>query len=287
MIPFGETRIWASRSLATHCSLFTNTATPTKEYGLFASIINENDDEEEEEEEYVYLNVHAPFCFVAVGLQGSGKSHSLNVLVENCVLAQNRPSTMKLKNAVTTLIFQYDTHNAVPEILSLYRPNPASPIQTSLSETNLTIFVSPANYRERLQFYRAQAPSVTVLPLLFSWEHLTAEQIRTLMRVQESDTQLYMVGMMTLLRKYQQQEQDVPFEQFATECLKDLQPGQSGPLQQRLDVMRQFLYFEEMFLEIPQMKMYAENKLPIVEAFKSGGMVLCDLTDPLLPSIEA
>eukprot|EP00759_Apiculatamorpha_spiralis_P046366 PhF_6_TR42795/c0_g2_i1/m.64753 len=47
-----------SRSLVTQCSLFTITAPkPTQEYGLFAlSTVNK---------EYVYLNVHAPFCFVA------------------------------------------------------------------------------------------------------------------------------------------------------------------------------------------------------------------------------
>ena len=34
----------------------------------------------------VYLNTYDPFCFVTLGVQGSGKSHSLSVVLENCVL---------------------------------------------------------------------------------------------------------------------------------------------------------------------------------------------------------
>ena len=43
--------------------------------------------------EPVYVNVSEPFALVAVGVQGSGKSHTTAVVIENCLLPVSERKT--------------------------------------------------------------------------------------------------------------------------------------------------------------------------------------------------
>lgn len=44
--------------------------------------------------ERIYLNTTNPFAMVAVGLQGSGKSHTIASIVEACMLVRSRLRVM-------------------------------------------------------------------------------------------------------------------------------------------------------------------------------------------------
>jgi pantothenate kinase-related protein Tda10 len=54
----------------------------------------------------IYLNIHEPFCGVMVGVQGAGKSHTTNCIMENCMI--KRKNITKIQQPLSTLVFHYD-----------------------------------------------------------------------------------------------------------------------------------------------------------------------------------
>jgi hypothetical protein len=63
----------------------------------------------------------------------------------------------------------------------------------------MTILVSPSYYKQRKAFY---GDYCTVKPLLLKWNSLTANHIKSIMRLKENDNQLYAATMLDLLRRY-------------------------------------------------------------------------------------
>lgn len=55
-----------------------------------------------------FINTHEPFCGVVVGVQGSGKSHTTNSMIEACVI-QNTPE-IELKVRITQLMSKKVDH---------------------------------------------------------------------------------------------------------------------------------------------------------------------------------
>merc|ERR1711991_1120048 len=53
-----------------------------KEYGLLGKSITDS---------HIYLNTHIPFASVCVGNQGTGKSHTLACIIENCMIPLTKP----------------------------------------------------------------------------------------------------------------------------------------------------------------------------------------------------
>jgi hypothetical protein len=73
--------------------------------------------------EGVYLNTHEPFCFVTVGVQGAGKSHTLACVLESCLLPFPEASVIRLDVPMTALVLHYDQSiNSVCEATGLLSP---------------------------------------------------------------------------------------------------------------------------------------------------------------------
>ena len=65
----------------------------------------------------IYLNVADPFCLVALGVQGSGKSHTAAVVLEDCVVPCPAPSggpLVQLLQPMAALVLHYDPSEAAP-----------------------------------------------------------------------------------------------------------------------------------------------------------------------------
>ena len=62
-----------------------------------------------------YLNVYAPFCVALVGIQGAGKSHTTNVILENCLLEvdEDEGGYDRSVSPMSALIFHYDNNGGV------------------------------------------------------------------------------------------------------------------------------------------------------------------------------
>ena len=68
----------------------------------------DNEDQVEEQHQEIYLNTHEPFCLVTVGVQGSGKSHTLATVLEGCLIQFPVKSVCRLEKPMTTLVLHYD-----------------------------------------------------------------------------------------------------------------------------------------------------------------------------------
>ena len=83
------------------------------QYGLLAGISGEANistktavSYEDHQDERLFFNVTAPSSIFICGSQGSGKSHTLSCLLENCL---TQSDAAVLPKPLSTLVFHYDT----------------------------------------------------------------------------------------------------------------------------------------------------------------------------------
>jgi hypothetical protein len=234
----------------------------------------------------VYLNTHEPFCLVTVGVQGAGKSHTLGVVLENCLIPF--PSVVALSAPMTTMILHYDANPLTPcEAIGLCASS--SSFQSTfgydaphLLSHNVAVLVSASYYTQRRAMYASTHVNCRVVPLLFSWQSLTASQLKLLMRIDESDGQLYVSQMLDLLRRFQRLGRLPAFNEFMREMdqLCTL-PGQGSAFKQRKRLL------ESIILECPLNSSLKHVATDLKEILAPGVMVVADLTDPLLSPPEA
>eukprot|EP01127_Copromyxa_protea_P000966 TRINITY_DN1089_c0_g2_i2.p1 TRINITY_DN1089_c0_g2~~TRINITY_DN1089_c0_g2_i2.p1 ORF type:complete len:675 (+),score=111.78 TRINITY_DN1089_c0_g2_i2:87-2027(+) len=235
----------------------------------------------------VYLNTHEPFCIATCGVQGAGKSHTLGVILENCLVPLPAPKgkeLIRLNQPLTALVLHYDQNvTSVCEATGLICPVPslrnifASP--TAVPREKMVVLVSPSYYLQRKQFY---GDYCVVKPLMFKWANLTADHIKKLMCLDEGDNQLYVASMLTLLRGYQRSAVVPEFQGF----LRQVQvacniKSQEGPLSQRMALLEAFVAESNMNSSL------REHGADLLSCLGPGVLVVADLTDPLLSSTEA
>ena len=238
----------------------------------------------------VYLGTHEPFCFITVGVQGAGKSHTSSCVLESCsVPFSPGGDVVKLKSPMTSLVLHYDQNtSSICEAAGLLSPNPAVAARLSpfghearaVPKDKAVILVSPAFYVQRRKFYGEYC---TVRPLLFRWRSLTADHIKRLMRIESGDNQLYVASFLDLLRSYQRQAQVPDFSYFLEQVRKVCNVnGQKGPLDQRIALL------ESVVAESEKNTALVKEGLDLISSSKNGyHFIIADLTDPLLSKEEA
>ena len=134
-------------------------------------------------------------------------------------LEPSLPCTVQLKSPMATLVLHYDTDpSTVCELLGLSAPDPvvgecytaAHVAAPHVSASNIVVLVSPSNYHQRRASYDKR---FTVVPLLFEWRKLTADDIRVLMHADDG-TQLYMSVLLETLRRYQRDNKVAEFHRW-------------------------------------------------------------------------
>lgn len=78
-----------------------------------------------------------------------------------------------------------------------------------LGHDSLLVLCSPSFYLQRKEYY---AGVCVVKPLLFRWGRLKAQQLKMLMKLDESSTQLYVALMLEMLRGYQRARKVPPYD---------------------------------------------------------------------------
>ncbi|RKO88975.1 hypothetical protein BDK51DRAFT_24173 [Blyttiomyces helicus] len=231
--------------------------------------------------EPVYLNTDAPFCLVAVGVQGAGKSHSVSTVIENCML--DVPRITHADKPCATLVFHYDTDQAnYCQAATLTSPNESARIPPPVPVVErLIILVSPSFYYQRKRFY-GNWPNCEVRPLLFRWREMTAGTIKSLMRVPiDKDPPLYMGSVLGLLRRLQKEDSFPTLASFKEQLeTLDFSTTQSAPLQQRLSLIESLLAESSENAALPE-------RIDLADACAPGTVVICDLTDPMLSAPES
>jgi hypothetical protein len=236
-----------------------------KEFALFGNLCHtdRNNDGTRTRENHmgftegIALNVHEPFCMITMGVQGSGKSHTIGALVESCLVPA--APYVNLRTPMCALVLHYDkavrnvcecASLALPGIKAFRHLQSKGSIDSSTQPLNLrngditlpavkktVILTSPCFYKQRKEMYR-DMPNTEVHPLLFRWHDLQAAQLKILMRIKETDSQLYVGVMLGLLRRFQRSAEIPVYEDFKKKIVEGMNgPSQMGPLQQRLDLL--------------------------------------------------
>lgn len=235
----------------------------------------------------VYLNTHEPFCLAAIGVQGAGKSHTMAVVLESCLLPCPYPKSqeiVRLKRPMTALVLHYDQNiTSICEATGLISAIPA--LQQSLHASialpreKMIVLVSPSYYLQRKKFY---GDYCIVKPLLFSWANLTADHIKKIMRINEGDNQLYVASMLDLLRSYQRSAVVPEFQGFLDQVREICTiKTQAAPLLQRISLLEAFVAESQSNASI------VSEGADLYSTLGPGCLVIADLTDPLLSSQEA
>jgi hypothetical protein len=235
----------------------------------------------------IYINVTDPFCLIAVGVQGSGKSHTTACILESCLLPFS-PVT-GVRQPMACMVCHYDQSDAncceatglgqpsskITRILAAHGFDSPAP---SLSDDRLLVLCSPSFYKQRAKYY---AGVCEVRPLLFRWSRLKAQQLKMLMKLDESSSQLYVALMLDMLRGYQRQEKVPSYEDFIRQLEEVCSNSQSGPLKQRFQLLSSFVYESDVNKEL------REVGADLSDVMVAGRMVVIDLTDPMVSPADA
>jgi hypothetical protein len=132
----------------------------------------------------VLLNTNVPWSAFLCGSQGSGKSHTLSCMFENCLLDDAQIG--KNPHPLAGLVLHYDGSRGSGVCEAGYL----------CSKMKTTVLVSASNYGNLKLKYEAMAEKcngkIEVRKLLISTEHLDTERIKTLMAVaKDGEAPLY------------------------------------------------------------------------------------------------
>ncbi|KAJ4421458.1 hypothetical protein N0V82_003722 [Gnomoniopsis sp. IMI 355080] len=221
----------AARTIANGLASGKDTTFP--QFGLLAGIgIAETDSD------IVHYNVAAPSSIFICGSQGSGKSHTLSCLLEDCLL----PSVVsELPHPLTGIVFHYD---------SFIADNAGSPCEAAFlstqSQIKVRVLCAPTNVRTIKKTY-SRLPKVLVEELRISETDLNTKRMMDLMAVKTGSTMpLYMQVVKRILRDLRIQQQaagsSFSYQEFCRQIDgADLSDGQRAPLEQRLDTLESFM----------------------------------------------
>jgi hypothetical protein len=263
-----------------------DSAPPTVELGLLGHGIDAEERSDSTEGE-LYLNVTDPFCLITVGVQGAGKSHTTNCILEACLLPF-APLCL-IRQPMSVMVCHYDQSDAnCCEATGLSQPSHqvAAFLETlhssipapCMGRDALLVLCSPSFYHQRKEYY---AGVCEVRPLLFKWGRLKAQQLKMLMKLDESSTQLYVSLMLEMLRGYQRRRKVPPYLDFLSELEALCSSQQAGPLRQRIQLLSAFVW------EAECNEALRDVGADLAEVMAAGRMIVVDLTDPMMAPADA
>ena len=203
----------------------------------------------------LFFNIASPSSTFICGSQGSGKSHTLSCILENCLI---RSDANELPRPLTGLVFHYDT------FISDFGGSPCEAAYLSSDEAiKIRVLCSPTNFRT-IQVCMLRLPSdsvkmttdqqtyrhlnVVVECLQIDQYNLNTKRMLDLMAVNQEDgsTPLYIHTVSRLLREMRiaQQEAGTRFDYTDFKSRIDgagLTPAQRLPLDQRLGALESFM----------------------------------------------
>lgn len=142
----------------------------------------------------------------------------------------------------------------------------------------MLVLCSPSFYLQRRKYYDGVCE---VRPLLFRWSRLKAQQLKMLMKLDESSTQLYVALMLDMLRGFQRQEKVPAYEDFIRKFETLCSTSQSGPLKQRFQLLSSFVYESDTNASL------RDVGVDLADVMEAGRMVVVDLTDPMMSPADA
>ncbi|KAM0249659.1 hypothetical protein ACHAQJ_008956 [Trichoderma viride] len=225
---------------------------PFTQYGLLGGMIQENSMVENSAKQVVkdprlFFNTTAPSSVFICGSQGSGKSHTLSCLLENCLM---QSEANVLPRPLTGIVFHYDPW------VSASRGSPCEAAYlASAEDISVRVLCPPTNVKQIERIY-SKLPNVQVQVLRINQSDLNTKRMMDLMAVssiQGGGVPLYLHVVQRILRdlRIEQQESNTTFNyrEFKKRLMDEtLAAGQLQPLQQRLETLESFMVKEQVML---------------------------------------
>ncbi|KAF7944210.1 hypothetical protein EAE96_010612 [Botrytis aclada] len=251
-----------------------------EQYGLIAGHSSILTNSEDRKDPRLFYNIAAPFSAFICGSQGSGKSHTLSCLLENCL---TNSSVSTVKKPLSALLFHYDAFigdvKGTPAEAAYLASNP---------DIKVRVLCPPTNFRTIERTYSG-IEGVKIQKLCIDETDLTTQRMLSLMAVKTSEEMpLYLHSITRILRvlRIAHQANGKPFHygEFKKH-LEDLRlvTGQEGPLIQRLDTLESFMPVEQRT---------AKSSAPLQRgkgtdwSIKAGELTIVDLSCPCV-TVEA
>lgn len=218
---------------------------PFPQYGLLGGVTSDAKENGALADPRVFFNIAAPSSVFICGSQGSGKSHSLSCLLENCLISS--PANV-LPKPLTGVVFHYDT---------FVSDNAGEPCEAAYLASNrqvkVRVLCAPTNIKTIKRVY-SRIPNVAVESLRLNESDLNTKRMMSLMAVDDTHgIPLYLHVIQRILRDLrleQQQQPDradgrvAPFQYAKFKKLleeENMTPAQLAPLKQRLDTLESFM----------------------------------------------
>ena len=132
----------------------------------------------------ILLNVSTPWSAFICGSQGSGKSHTLSCMLENCLIPSNLG---KLAHPLTGLVFHFDKYTSYGNSQvceAAYLCSSGIPVRVLVSPTN---FWRMKLAYESLPGLRPGAKKPVVIPMLFQDRQLDIRKMMKMMAVTDKE----------------------------------------------------------------------------------------------------
>ncbi|MCJ1381961.1 hypothetical protein MMC17_005073 [Xylographa soralifera] len=192
----------------------------------------------------IFLNVNTPWSAFICGSQGSGKSHTLSCMLENCLL---QSPLSELPNPLAGVVFHYDkfssyTSSQICE--AAYLCSSGIPVKVLVSPTN---FWRMKSAYENMPGLHVGMKRPEVIPLRFSEQHLDISRMMNMMAVKEKDgpVPLYIEVIHRILRQMaieSRGSRGLDYNNFRQRLvLEGFTRDQNGPLKLRLDLLESFM----------------------------------------------
>ncbi|PLW21300.1 hypothetical protein PCANC_05035 [Puccinia coronata f. sp. avenae] len=218
----------------------------------------------------LYLNVNTPFSALICGVQGSGKSHSASVILEDCLIVDKRIGT--LPKPLAGLCLHYDRGSVNYPCESAYLGMPATRAQLgakSNAAVPVTVLVSPTCLETMRKIYKPLR-GVNVMPFYLSTSNLNSSRMLTLMGFDDSVIMpLYLQRAMTILRSMGADKFN--YDTFKKKMKKEtLNPAQESSYKMRIEMLDSYLT--------------DKRSADVSSYFKPAHLVIVDLRDPFTNS---
>lgn len=226
----------------------------------FAVLGHESTDEDRKP---VLLNTEYPWSAFLCGSQGSGKSHALSCMLENCLLSDTTlvEQIGRTPHPLAGLVFHYDKSASSGVCEAAYL----------CSRIPTTVLTSPSNHGRLKKRYMEMArqqggdSNITVQELKLRPAYLNAIYLKSLMAVgKEGEMPLYMHMLLKITRDLAIAgggDGVFDYQAFETELDNQLfSEKQVAPLKQRLDLLNSFLDLPPAKKKPPTNKQTPANK---------------------------
>ncbi|MCJ1473496.1 hypothetical protein MMC13_002147 [Lambiella insularis] len=225
----------------------------------------ELDTEYTNDDDRIFLNANTPWSTFICGSQGSGKSHTLSCMLENCLL---KSQIGNLPKPLSALVFHYDkftsyTSNQICE--AAYLCSAGLPVKVLVAPTNF--WRMKAAY-ESMPGLKPGAKKPEVISLHLREQQLDVSRMMNLMAVKGKDgpVPLYIEVLHRVLREMAIESKGAPglnYDLFRRKLAGEgFSRDQNGPLKLRLELLESFMENRRIPVPLytpPQKPMFAET----------------------------